>query len=402
MFASGRHDRRNSATETCVGPAGLIIITVGSAAIERDNPRSATKIAMTYFTKRYHPPGTGPGTLTHDQAVAYQPASIQLLDYNEDGLFEQQAVSAEVCRQYLSGPNTTWVHVQGRVAPDDLRRIGDAFNLPPLALEDIANVGQRPKTQIYDEQVFVILSMPYFENSSIRIEQISLFLGKNYVVSFAEGDQNPFIPIHHRLKIRQGRIRGRNADYLLYALVDLVIDQGFPVLERLGGLIETIEDEVLQSPDRSTLTRIHLLKRELLLLRRMLWPHLETLTQLARDEQELISEKTQLFLRDCYDHVVHIIELIETYRETMSSTQDLYLSTISNRLNDIMRVLTVISTIFIPLTFIVGIYGMNFDYAASPWNMPELRWYYGYPVVLGFMGVTVAILLFLFRRKRWI
>ncbi len=357
---------------------------------------------MTYFTKRYHPPGTVPGTLTHDELVDDRPASIELLDYNQDGLFEQQAVSAEVCKQYLSGPNTTWIHVQGRIAPEDLRQLGEAFNLPSLALEDIANLGQRPKTETYDDQVFVILSMPYFDNGSIRIEQISLFLGENYVLSFAEGNQNPFVPIHHRLKIRQGRIRGRNADYLLYALVDLVIDQGFPVLERLGGLIETLEDQVLDSPDRSTLTRIHLLKRELLLLRRMLWPHLETLTQLVRNEQDFIGEKTLLFLRDCYDHVVHIIELIETYRETMSSMQDLYLSTISNRLNDIMRVLTVIATIFIPLTFIVGIYGMNFDYQASPWNMPELHWYYGYPAVIGFMCVTVAILLFLFRRKRWI
>jgi magnesium transporter len=311
-------------------------------------------------------------------------------------------VSADDCKNYLSGPNTTWIHVQGRVGPDILRRFGEACGLPTLALEDIANVGQRPKVEIYQDQVFVILSMPYFDDGSIRIEQISLFLGKNYVISFAEGEKNPFIPIQQRLKIKQGRIRGQDADYLLHSLVDLVIDQGFPVLERLAGAIETLEDEVLVSPDQSTLTRIHLLKRELLLLRRMLWPHLESLTQLTRSEEVFIGEKTQLFLRDCYDHVLHIIELIETYRETMSSMQDLYLSTISNRLNDIMRVLTVITTIFIPLSFIAGIYGMNFDHQKSPWNMPELHWYYGYPVVIGLMCLTVVLLLVLFRRKGWI
>lgn len=357
---------------------------------------------MAYFTKRYHPPGTVPGTLTHDEAAEYRPASIELLDYDKDGLFEQQYMSAEDCKKYLTGPNTTWIHVQGRVSPAILGQIGEAFDLPSLALEDIANVGQRPKVEIYDNQVFIILSMPYFDDGSIRIEQISLFLGENYVISFAEGEKNPFIPIHHRLKIRQGRIRSHNADYLLYALVDLVIDQGFPVLERLAGVIETLEDEVLESPDKSTFTRIHLLKRELLLLRRMLWPHLEALTQLSRSEDGFIGEKTRMFLRDCYDHVIHIIDLIETYRETMSSMQDLYLSTISNRMNEVMRVLTVIATIFIPLTFVVGIYGMNFDYEKSPWNMPELQWYYGYPAVMGLMCVLVVLLLLLFRRKGWI
>ncbi|MGH8548456.1 MAG: CorA family divalent cation transporter [Methylococcales bacterium] len=234
-------------------------------------------------------------------------------------------MSAEDCKKYVAGPNTTWIHIQGRVGPDILRQFGAAFGLPTLALEDIANVGQRPKVEIYEDQVFVILSMPYFDNGSIWIEQISLFLGENYVVSFAEGEINPFIPIQHRLKIRQGRIRSDNVDYLLYSLVDRVIDQGFPVLERLAGAIETLEDPVLEAPDTSSLTRIHLFKRELLLLRRMLWPHLESLTQLTRSEDVFTGEKTRLFLRDCYDHVLHIIELFETYRETMSSMQELYL-----------------------------------------------------------------------------
>ncbi|MGH8498871.1 MAG: magnesium/cobalt transporter CorA [Methylococcales bacterium] len=357
---------------------------------------------MTYFTKRYHPPGTVPGTLTHDEAVEYRPASVEVLDYNRDELNDLRGVSVENCKKFLAGPNTTWIHVQGRVAPDLLSELGEALNLPYLALEDIANVGQRPKAEIYDDQVFVILSMPYFENGSVRVEQISLFLGENYVVSFAEGDQNPFIPIHDRLKIKQGRIRSHSADYLLYALADLVIDQGFPVLEKLGSDIENLEDEVLESPDKNTLNHIHLFKRELLLLRRMLWPHLESLTQLMRNEDDFIGEKTLMFLRDCYDHVVHIIELIETYREILSSMHDLYLSALSHRMNEIMRVLTVIATVFIPLTFIVGIYGMNFDYEASPWNMPELHWVYGYPIVIGLMGLIVIALLVLFRRKRWI
>lgn len=357
---------------------------------------------MSYFTKRYHPPGTVPGTLRHDESVVYAPALIHVLDYNRENLFEQQFSKVEDCKAYRFGENTTWIHIQGRITPTILGEIGEAFELPTLAVEDIANVGQRPKVEIYDSQIFVILSMPHFDNGKIRIEQISLFLGENYIISFANGENNPFVPVQQRLKRKQGRMRGRGADYLFYSLVDLVIDQGFPVLERLAGQIEALEDEVLASPDNSTLTRIHLLKRELLLLRRMLWPHLESLTKLVRNEDEFISENTQVFMRDCYDHVVHIIELIESYRETMSSMQELYLSTISNRMNEVMRVLTVIATIFIPLTFIVGIYGMNFDSQISPWNMPELKWYYGYPAVLGFMGLTVAILLYYFHRKKWI
>ncbi|MGR9108958.1 MAG: magnesium/cobalt transporter CorA [Gammaproteobacteria bacterium] len=357
---------------------------------------------MTYFTKRYHPPGTVPGTLVHHETLDYGSASIGIINYSRDELVDLMDSPIEDCRTFLAGPNTTWVHVQGQSGPEVLGRVGDALGLPALALEDIANVGQRPKAEIYENQVFVILSLPYIEGGTIRIEQISLFLGDHYVVSFAGGVKNPFIPIHDRLKIKNGRIRARNADYLLYTLVDLVIDQGFPVLEKLGSLIENLEDEVLEAPDKKTLTRIHLLKRELLLLRRMLWPHLESLTQLMRNENDFISEKTQLFFRDCYDHVVHIIELIETYRETLSSMQELYLSTLSNRLNEIMRVLTVIATIFIPLTFVAGIYGMNFDYQTSPWNMPELHWYYGYPIILGLMGLVVIGLLVLFRRKGWI
>lgn len=357
---------------------------------------------MTYFTKRYHPPGTVPGTLTVDESAEYGPARVELIDYNGEELLEQAGLSGSECEAFLSGPNVTWIHVQGRVFPDVLRELGENLGLHPLALEDISNVGQRPKAEFYDDQAFVILSMPVLRDNALSMEQVSLFLGKNYVVSFAGGEHNPFSPIHDRLKIRKGRIRSRKADYLLYALVDLIVDQGFPVLETFGNMIETAEEAVLDAPEKATLNRIHALKRELLLLRRMLWPHLELLNQLMHSEESFVEDKTGVFLRDCYDHAIHIIDLIETYRETLSSLQDLYLSNLSNRMNEVMRVLTVIATIFIPLTFVVGVYGMNFNTESSPWNMPELEWHYGYPLVMGFMLAIAIALLMLFRRKKWI
>lgn len=357
---------------------------------------------MTYFTKRYHPPGTVPGTLTADESVESAPGRIDLVDYNGDELIERHGIDPEECKRYLHGPNTTWIHVQGRVAPDILRQLGEAFSLHSLALEDILNIGQRPKAEFYEDQAFIILGMPVFDDDTVKVEQISLFLGEKYVVSFADGAEDPFAPVRHRLKVGHGRMRNRKADYLLYALVDLVLDHGFPVLEELGSRIESLEEELLERTDKKMLAQIHFLKRELLLIRRRLWPHMEVLNQLMHSEDSYIEEKTMPFLRDCYDHVVHIIELIETYRESMSTMQEIYLSNLSNRMSDVMRVLTMIATIFIPLTFIAGVYGMNFDSRASPWNMPELHWYYGYPAVLGIMLATVAGLLVLFRKKKWV
>lgn len=281
-----------------------------------------------------------------------------------------------------------------------LQQIGEDFGLHPLALEDVSNTGQRPKYESYDDELFIIMSLPVFHNSHISIEQISLFCGENYVISFHAGSSDPFEPVRKRLRTQSGKIRSRKSDYLLYALLDVILDQGFPMLEEFGLQIETLEDAVMSVPDKTTLAAIHVIKREMLLIRRMVWPHREIINGLVRDEHSLLQDETRLYLRDCYDHTVQVIDLLETYRDMTAGLMDVYLSSLSNRLNEVMRVLTIIATIFIPLTFIAGIYGMNFK-GESPWAMPELSWYYGYPVVLLVMLVVTLAMLAIFRRNRW-
>lgn len=297
----------------------------------------------------------------------------------------------------------TWLHVQGVASGETLARIGDHFGLHPLALEDIHNAGQRPKVEEYDGLLFLILSLPRIQDDTITVDQVSFFLAPGYVLSFCDGPVNPFDPVLKRLQQRAGKLRSRGPDYLLYALLDTVIDQGFPVLESFGLELEDVEEAVVGNAHRATLARIHRVKRELILLRRMLWPQREVLNALTHQEREQIADGTRVFLRDCYDHTIQIMDLLETYRDMSVSLLDIYLSSVSNRLNEIMRVLTMIATVFIPLTFIVGVYGMNFDANnTSPWAMPELYWYYGYPLVwLLMIAIAVGMLVF-FRRRRWL
>ncbi len=356
---------------------------------------------MSYFTKRYHPPGTAPGLLASPLPVG-APLVISLAEYDGQEFIERAGVAVEECLLYLATPAVTWIHVQGYIAAEALRHLGERFNLHPLALEDILNSGQRPKADIFQEQIFAVLSLPFMEEGRARTEQVSLFLGENYVISFVNGDFDPFEPVRHRLRGQSGQIRTRGPDYLFYALFDLVIDRGFPLLEVFGDELESLEEELLNDPGRQTLARLHTLKRELLLLRRMVWPHRELINNLLRDEHRLIAADIKPYLRDCYDHTIQIIDLMETYRDMTTSMLDVYLSATSHRLNEIMRVLTVITTLFIPLTFIVGIYGMNFGNSKSPWGMPELNWYYGYPLVWGIMIVIAAGMMAWFKRKNWL
>ncbi len=273
----------------------------------------------------------------------------------------------------------------------------------PLALEDVLNTGQRPKVEEYDELLFLILSMPHIREGAPVIEQVSIFLGENYLISFHGGDYDPFEPLRQRLRKKGGRIRQQQADYLLYCVLDLIIDQGYPVLESFGEAIENIEGEVLAlNAKQVTLTKVHEIRRELLLLRRSLWPQREVVNDLLRSENGLIKESSLVYLRDCYDHATQILELLENYREMASNLIDIYLSSSSHRLSEIMRVLTMIATIFIPLTFVVGLYGMNFNHPSSPWAMPELHWYFGYPIVWGIMIIVVIGMLIYFKRKHWL
>ncbi len=358
---------------------------------------------MEYFRKRYHPPGTPPGTLAEALPQAW-PLRIKLVDFTESEFFEQELARAEESVPFLQAETVTWIHVQGHAEAETLRQLGTTFGLHPLALEDVSNSGQRPKSDAYDGQLFVIMGLPVLEESSVRVEQVSLFVGGNYVISFHDGQHDPFEPVRKRLRLRSGKIRARGTDYLLYALMDVVIDQGFPLLEGFGLEVEELEEEVMARPTQATLGRIHVLKREMLLFRRMMWPHREVINTLLRDQDGLIGEDTRVYLRDVYDHTVQVIDLLETYRDMAAGMMDVYLSSVSNRLNEVMRVLTVISTIFIPLTFITGIYGMNFGSRGhpSPWAMPELDWAYGYPAVLLLMLAVVAFMLRLFRRRGWL
>lgn len=357
---------------------------------------------MDYFGKQYHPPGTSPGTLTAHPRAGETPAQIKLINYSPLEHVEKDISNVDECRAFLALPSVTWIHFQGHVDPEILRQFGEVVDLHPLAMEDILNRGQLPKIDEYEDQIFLVMNLPTLNNGGTRAEQIAIYIGRNYLLSFYAGETDPFDPIRKRLTKGAGRIRSLGVDYLLYTLLDLVIDQAFPVLERYGDLIEDLEEALLDKPTKPILGRIHALRRELLLLRRFLWPQREVLNTLMRGDHPLITSSIHIYLRDCYDHTVQIMELMENYRDMATSMLDVYLSSVSNRLNDTMRLLTVIATIFIPLTFIVGVYGMNFSHPESPWAMPELHWYYGYPLVWGVMIAIAIGMLIYFKRRDWL
>lgn len=355
---------------------------------------------MPYFEKRYHKPGTPPGTLvTHKETVEF-PLTTRLIDYNGSDYQENELVTANDCRPFLTSANVTWIHLQGDAPPETLLEIGDLFGLHTLAMEDVLNSGQRPKIEEYDEHLFIIMTLPVSWEDGTETEQISLFASENLLITFHGGATDPFEPIRNRLRKNGGRLRRQGVDHLLHSILDLVIDLGFPLLESFGERIEDLEEVLLESPSKATLSDIHEIKRELIFMRRVLWPQREIVNYLLRTDKALITDGVRIYLRDCYDHTVQLIDLIENYRDMTASMLDVYLSSVSHRLNETMRVLTVIATIFIPLTFIVGIYGMNFE-SNSPWAMPELHWYYGYPMIWGIMIAVAAGMIMYFWRKDW-
>lgn len=356
---------------------------------------------MAYFSKQYHHPGTEPGTLVGKSDLA-SPVTLDLIDYTEGRLEEVRLAHAADGRSYLERESKTWIQVNGQADPETLRNLGDLLDLHDLALEDVLNTGQRPKLELYDDQLFIVAAMPLYDGEHLDIVQISLFIGKNYLICLCPLDQDPFEPVRKRMRLANNRqFLTRDMDYLLYALLDLVTDSGFPVLEQFGDQLEEMEADLLESPTKRTLAGIHRLKRELLVLRRVLWPQRELLTSLMRTEEPLIHSSTQVYFRDCHDHSIQIIELLESFREMATNMLDIYLSSISQRTNETMRVLTIIATIFIPLTFVAGVYGMNFQNPDSPWAMPELGWYFGYPMVWGMMLVIATGLLWFFKRRGW-
>jgi len=280
-----------------------------------------------------------------------------------------------------------------------VQAIGDRFRIHSLALEDVLNVPQRPKVEWYGDHLLVVLSEIRYPDPP---EQMTFMVTDGVVVSFQERPGDAFEPVRVRLRQGRGRIRSEGVDYLLYSLCDSVLDTFFPTLERLGDEVEEMEDQVLASPEPETFLAIRRLKRELMTVRHAVWPARDAMNLLLIEEHALIRPATKVFFRDCYDHTIQLMDMVETFREMVSGLVDQYMSAVSNRMNEIMKVLTIISALFIPLGFLAGLYGMNFDRSASPYNMPELGWAYGYPAILLLMTIVAGGMLYFFRRKRWI
>lgn len=350
---------------------------------------------------RYHPPGTPPGTLVAPAVVPQVPVSMTLIAYDHEAVEEKTLSKVEDCLPYLDKKRVTWIHLDGIHNLEFLSKLGEVFHLHPLALEDVLHISQRPKVEDYEKYEFLVFIRVALQDR-LEFEQVSLFLGENFLITVQEKPGDVFEPVRERIRSNRGTIRRSGADYLAYALIDTLVDGFFPVLESLGERIEDLEDQVAEKPSRETLQKIHQTRRELLNLRRAIWPERDAINSLLREESPLISPQTQVYLRDCYDHAIRILDILETYREIGTGLMDIYLSSMSNRLNEIMKVLTIITTFFIPLSFIAGIYGMNFNTAKSPWNMPELNWALGYPLALGIMAAVALGFLYFFRRKKWL
>jgi magnesium transporter len=335
------------------------------------------------------------------------PPKLRYARYDSQHIEQRVITSVDQLPPVTPDGPVLWVELDGLSQPELLQQLGERFALHPLALEDVLHLGQRPKIEPYSEHLFLITQMILTENGQVSREQVSLFLGPGFLLTIEEDPAtDTFAAIRERLQLSRGLLRSQKSDYLCYTLLDTIIDRHFPTLEGLGDSLEALEDEVLESPDAKHIQRLHQAKRFLALLRRDIWPQREILNTLLHDETGLIRRETKVYLRDCYDHSIQIMDLIESYRDVASSLMEMYLSALSMRTNEIMRVLTVISSIFIPLTFLAGIWGMNFhsekEGQALPWNMPELQHPWGYPLCLLFMAVIAAAQLLYFKRKKWL
>jgi magnesium transporter len=355
---------------------------------------------------RYRPfrrrtkPGAEPGTIRVEPEAP--PPEIHVIGYGPDAFEEHDLDSVEQIPALLERYPTVWINVEGLGDERTLLRLGELFQIHPLALEDVVHVHQRAKVEEYAEHLFIVARMVSIRDAELVTEQVSIFLGAKYVLTFQYLPGDSFDPVRARLRTARGRIRGAGADYLAYALLDATIDGYYPVLEAYGTQIEELEDRMTERAGPETIGAVHRLRSNLMLLRRSIWPHREAVNTLAREERPLVSPETRVYLRDCYDHTVQIIDVVETHRDLSADLRDLYFTQLTTRTNEIMKVLTIIATIFIPLSFIAGVYGMNFDTSASPWNMPELDWPYGYPFSLGLMAAVAGGLLYFFWRRGWL
>ncbi len=341
--------------------------------------------------------GLEPGALIHIGEKRLAQTRFTIIDYDAQSFDEKTIDEVEASYAFKDTPTVTWIDIQGLQDTITIEKIGKYFHIHPLLLEDILTTGQRPKMEDLGESIFIVLTMfSLGDEDEILYEQVSIIIGPHYVISFQEGEQDIFGPIRERIRGGHGLIRRLGSDYLAYALLDAIVDNIFVVLEKLETKIEAAEEYVLANPDNTAIQTIHNLKNEALFLRKSLWPLREMVSQLEGSESDLIQPYMERYFKDLYDHTIQVIETVGTYWEIIAEIRDSYLSTLSNRMNEVMKVLTVFATIFIPLTFIVGIYGMNFDY------MPELRWHAGYPTLMAGMLVLVIGMLIYFKRRKWL
>jgi magnesium transporter len=364
-----------------------------------------------HMKKRSKKAGLPPGSLVLIGDQRPEPVKIIGLDYDESACREKRDLSVEACVALKDTPQVTWIHVEG-LDVDVVKRLGEAFGLHPLTQEDLLNTDQRPKFEDFGDYVFIVLKMflpP--ERAGAQTgrqcgeaisEQVSLVMGPNWIISFVENERPAFDSVRDRLKAGTGRTRKMGVDYLAYSLLDTVVDNYFVTLEATGEDVETLEEELVLTPVPEVLRKVYKLKHDLIFLRKSVWPLREVISALSRSESPLIQDATRVYFRDIYDHTIQVIDIIETFRDMTSGMLDMYLSSLSNRMNEVMKVLTITSTLFIPLTFLAGLYGMNFNTDASMWNMPELNSPYGYPSILLLMVVIALGMLYFFKRKKWI
>jgi magnesium transporter len=352
---------------------------------------------------RYPPPGTAPATLIVPPEYLGRKPAVSLTEFDAHSIEEREIETIDELLPCLENDKVSWINVAGLGDPEFFQRLGLHFRIHQLALEDIFNLGQRPKVDEYDQQLFIVLDMGYEnKNEEVVFEQVCIVLAEKFVITIQEETGDVFNPVRQRLREGRGNARFMKADYLAYALIDAVIDQYFPIVESLGESIDDLQETLLDQPTRERVRDLHELKRLIARIRRAVWPQREVLGRLMRDETGLVAARTKPFLRDCSDHTVIMLDLLDTFREATRNVMDIYLSSTSIRTNEIMRVLTVISSIFIPLTFIAGVYGMNFDPKLSPFNMPELEWSFGYPFAICLMlAVAIGMIVF-FKRKKWL
>jgi magnesium transporter len=350
------------------------------------------------FKKSSEKAGLPPGSPVHVGEVKAEEVKITLIDYDSTNYEERVIENIEESFPFKETPTVTWINIDGLHEVNIIKKIGAHFGLHPLVQEDIVHTGQRPKFENLDEHIFVILKMFHYreEDDEVEAEQVSIIIGTNFVISFQEEEGDTFNFVRDRLRNNRGRIRRMGADYLAYVLIDSIVDNYFSILEQYGEKIESLEDELTTNPSIETLNTIHRLKKDIVLLRRSVWPLREVIGSLQREESSLISDAIMVFIRDLYDHTIQVIDSIDTLQEILSGLQDLYLSSVSNKMNEVMKVLTIFASIFIPLTFMAGIYGMNFEF------MPELKVRWAYPALwVAMIAVALGLLTF-FRRRKWL